>query len=53
MKIAIVGTSKLDNEDERAAVVDLVEQMFREADEVITGDAEGVDYIVRNFSDEI
>ncbi|MFQ5786879.1 MAG: hypothetical protein ACE5H1_02780 [Thermodesulfobacteriota bacterium] len=49
-KLAIVGTSKLENEQERSDAIKIIETVLEAPDEIITGDADGVDYFVRCFS---
>ena len=50
MKIAIVGTSKLTEEEEQKALVvieTLIDRAMFEANTIVTGDADGIDKLVR------
>ena len=49
VKIAIVGSSRL-NIDEAGRAVEEIWKLMLKADETITGDADGIDWLVRNFS---
>lgn len=49
MKIAIVGTSRL-TEQERDKARPIIKGLIQNADEVFTGDANGIDELVRSFA---
>jgi len=55
MKVAIVGSSRLDEkerEDARAVIEFIIKEFVPAWGEVITGDANGVDELVRSFGTE-
>jgi len=51
MKIAIVGSSRI-NDEERELARPIIRALITTADEVITGDAKGIDELVRSFANE-